>query len=405
MKAVIARWMGLGAALGMCGALAGTLQASQEAEQAAVPGAATYRVSELATLGGSPSRGNSINELGWVTGFSSQELNVARHAMLWAYGQKLDLGTLGGYNSSVTWPVKNNLGLIVGISQTETPDPLGEEWSCSGFFAGPHATGQTCRGFAWAWGVMKRMPTLPGGNNSFATGANNLGQVVGWAENGVHDPTCAGAQKLQFRAVVWDPLRNRLQELPRYMDDSSSSATAINDRGQVVGISGDCDQAVGRLTAKHIVLWERGTVTNLGTLGGRAWNTAMAINRQGDVVGFAGEAGDDPYNPAPRFNAWLWTRRGGITLLNRLPGHVTAQANSINSRGQIVGTSCPAAGACSAVLWQGSDVAIDLTAQTPDVAGALEHAQDINEFGQITGRMSKPGTTQKVPYVLTPVSR
>lgn len=402
MKAVIARWMGIGAALGMCGALAATLQASRQEEQAAAAGVATYRVAGLGSLGGTPNRANSINDLSWATGYSSLEGNVARHAMLWAYGQQLDLGTLGGHNSSVTWPVKNDLGLIVGISQTGAPDPLNEEWSCSGFFSGPHATGQICRGFAWAWGVMKPMPTLSGGNNSFATGANNLGQVVGWAENGVRDPTCTGAQKLQFRAVVWDPLRNRLQELARYRDDTSSAATAINDRGQVVGISGICDQAIGRLTAKHIVLWEGGTVISLGDLGGTAWNTAMAINRQGDVVGFAGEAGDDPFNPNPRFNAWVWTRSGGIRLLRRLPGHVSAQANGINSRGQIVGTSCPAAGACRAVLWQGNDEAIDLTTQTRGFDGALEHGQDINELGQITGRMAKPGSTQKVAFVATP---
>ena len=37
---------------------------------------------------------------------------------------------------------------------------------------------------------MTRLPTL-GGTHGFATGTNNLGQTVGWAENTVLDPTCS----------------------------------------------------------------------------------------------------------------------------------------------------------------------------------------------------------------------
>jgi len=51
-----------------------------------------------------------------------------RHATLWRNGVLSDLGTLGGPNSSVTWGVKNTAGIIVGISQTATPEPLGESW-------------------------------------------------------------------------------------------------------------------------------------------------------------------------------------------------------------------------------------------------------------------------------------
>lgn len=407
MTTAIARWMHMGVALTMVGALTGTPRAApQDGQSAATTTGATttYRVSELTALGGTPNRANSLNDLGWATGYAVLADGSARHAMLWAHGHPFDLGTLGGFNSSVTWPVKNNLGLIVGISQTAEPDPLGEEWSCGSFFSGPNATGQVCRGFAWAFGFMRRMPTL-GGTHSFATGANNLGQVVGWAENAIQGDDCVGKQKLRFQAVIWDPFRNRLQELPRHGDDTSSAATAINDRGQVVGISGICDQAVGRLTAKHAVLWERGTVTHIGNLGGLAWNTPMSINRHGDIAGFAGEAGDDPYNPAPRFEAFVSTRGEGIKRLKRLAGHVSAQANSINGRGQIVGTSCPASGSCRAVMWHGSDEPIDLTLRTRGFDGVLEQAQDINERGQISGRLARSGSTQRMAFIATPSSR
>ena len=39
---------------------------------------------------------------------------------------------------------------------------------------------------------MRALPTL-GGNNGFAAGDNNLGQIAGWAETTTHDPTCIRA--------------------------------------------------------------------------------------------------------------------------------------------------------------------------------------------------------------------
>ena len=99
--------------------------------------ATEYHVTNLSSLGGTVSRGNSINNRGWVAGYSNLAGNQSRHATLWLDGMAVDLGTLGGPNSSVTWPVKNNRGLIAGISQTATPDPLGENWSCAAFFPRP----------------------------------------------------------------------------------------------------------------------------------------------------------------------------------------------------------------------------------------------------------------------------
>ncbi len=362
--------------------------------------ASSYHVTNLPSLGGTVARGNSLNDRGWVAGYSTLAGDQSRHAALWLHGSSIDLGTLGGSNSSVTWPVKNNTGLIAGIAQTATPDPLGETWSCSAFFSGPAAAGHTCLGFVWEGGVMRALPTL-GGNNGFATGANDLGQVVGWAENTVHDPTCVPPQVLQFRAVLWSPGRHQIHELPPLPGDTSGAATAINDRGQVVGISGTCDQAVGRFTAAHAVLWENGRVTDIGNLGGNAWNTPMAINQRGDVVGFAGQPGDDPDNPQLR--AFLWTRRDGIRNLGTLPGDVYSEAHGINEWRQVVGVSCDAAGNCRAFLWE-NGVMKDLnTLVAHGYAGVLTTAQDINDLGAITGRAADPATGGRPAFLATPV--
>src|SRR5437899_3914386 len=105
-----------------------------------------YHVSNLASLGGTSSGGNSINDQSWVAGYSRLP-NRNRHATLWRSGLLSDLGTLGGPNSSVTWNVKNTQGVIVGISQTADSEPLGESWSSAAFYSTPNNIGFINLGF------------------------------------------------------------------------------------------------------------------------------------------------------------------------------------------------------------------------------------------------------------------
>lgn len=358
-------------------------------------------VVNLSSLGGARNQGNGINNRGWVSGFSNLEGNQSRHATLWQNGSILDLGTLGGPNSNVGWAVKNNRGIIVGIAQTNQRDPLGETWSCRIFFPPPNNVGYTCLGFVWEDGKMRELPTL-GGNNGFAAAANNVGQVVGWAETSVRDETgCKAPQVLQFRAVIWGPEKHQIQELPPLPGDTSGAATAINDRGLVVGISGSCDQAVGRHTARAAVIWENGRPTDIGDLGNNTWNTPTAINQRGDVAGFASMPGSDPNNPT--LHAFLWTKEGGIQELKPLTGDTDSQASGINERRQVVGLSCGASG-CRAVLWE-NGVTKALRA-APGYNAHLEFAVDINDLGEITGRaIINPVTLERVAFLATPVNQ
>jgi probable HAF family extracellular repeat protein len=347
-----------------------------------------YQVSNLATLGGTSSGGNSINDQTWVAGYSRLTDNQSRHAALWRNGSITDLGTLGGPNSSVTWSVKNTQGIIVGISQTADPEPLGELWSSAAFYGPPNNVGFINLGFVWEQGQMRGLPNFPGGNNGFATGANNLGQVVGWAENDVHDPMCVSPQVLQFRPAMWSLGPDQIHELPLIPGDSSGAATAINDNGQIVGISGICDQAVGRHTARHAVLWENGGVTDLGNLGANWWNTPTAINQRGDIVGFAG---DPAFVEGDIVHAFMWTREDGIRHLKplprRTPPHVDSEAYGINEARQVVGVSCDADFVdCRAVVWNQGNTPIDLNDVKGGFSPRLESAKDINNLGQITGR-------------------
>lgn len=369
----------------------------------------TYKVRQLPSLGGTSSRGNGVNDAGLVTGFSNLTGNAARRATLWFDGHKLELDTLGGTNSSVAWSGQNNRSLVVGIAQTSKLQTRKDGWSCRAFFPGPDNTKYTCLGFVWEWGRMRPLPTL-GGDNGFATSANNRRQVVGWAETTVEDASCTFPQQPQFRAVRWDLNTNQTLELPPYGHDTSGAATAINDRGQVVGISGDCDQSVGRKTARHAVLWDKGTVTDLGNLGADTWNTPTAITERGDViVGFANSPDADPN--VPRFRAWLWTEREDLCTkrpgtdmcdLGTLDAGGTAEAWGVNERGQVVGTSCPPSGDCKAFLWE-HGVMKDLNLLKGNYKDHLENAMDINNLGQITGRtLSSSG---REAFIATPKRR
>jgi len=366
----------------------------------AAPAPSYELVAYTSTLGGTANRGDAINNRGWVAGFSSLPSNTVRHAALWRDGAITDLGTLGGPNSSVVWSGLNNSGVVVGIAETAALDPLGEEWSCSAFF--PTVTGHVCRGFAWADGDMTAMPTL-GGNNSYATDVSASGQVVGWAETAVRDPTCNAPQVLQFRAIRWDPKNGNVQELRPLAGDSASAATAINNRGEAVGISGECDVAVGRFSAQHSVLWDRnGTPTELPNLGGTSWNTPAAISERGDVVGFSNPAGPGDAEGDFISHAFLWTRKDGIRDLGTLAGDAFSEALSINERGQVVGVWFGGSAGLRAFLWE-DGVMYDLNALVPGGApGVLVSARDINDRGQITGDLREAGTGRTLPYVATP---
>ena len=366
-----------------------------------------YNVSTLPDFGGTSSGGNSINDQSWAAGYSRLP-NRNRHATLWRNGVLSDLGTLGGPNSSVTWNVKNTAGIIVGISQTADPQILGESWSSAAFYSTPNNVGYINLGFVWQNNQMRGLPNFPGGNNGFATGANNLRQVVGWAENGVHDPTCCCTQVLQFLPAVWDlGSADQVHDLPLISGDTSGAATAINDNGQIVGISGICDQAVGRHTAKHAVLWQNGTVTDIyPNAPAPWWNTPTAINQRGDVVGFGG---DPAFVEGDIVHAFMWTREDGIRQLkplpNRTPKHVDSEAYGINEARQVVGVSCDADQVdCRAVIWDHGNTPTDLNDLKGSYSAFLALAKDINNKGEITGRAFDPTTGALIAYLAVPVS-
>lgn len=368
-----------------------------------------YSVIRLGTLGGTFSGAYAgINSKGWAAGDSSLQGDVTEHGFLWRGGVMTDLGTLGGLNSAASFI--NDSGLIVGSAQTSEADPNGEGWGQG--FSCPKGPGPNfaCEGYdklvlpyVWRNGVMTALPTL-GGNNGQANDVNNLGQIVGWAENSNVDSNCATPQHFDIRAVIWRPEADK-KELPPFPGDPVSAAVSINDNGQVVGLSGTCGVPSTSLGV-HAVLWQNGAVIDLGSLGGMMNNAAFFINNRGQVVGQSDLAGDTNTHAVLWQHGVMAGEAATITItdLGTLPAPLnsSSQAQMINDKGQVVGNSCDANFNCAPFLWEDGVMTNLNDLIPPDSPLQLIFAGAINAEGQITGVALDMKTGETPAFVATP---
>lgn len=344
-----------------------------------------YRIVSLGSLGGTNSSGVTINNVGEVMGSSDLAGNTSQEAALWFFGLTIPLGTLGGPNSTVDWPNRNDSGVIVGTSETATKDPLGEAFSCPAVFLSP--SGNSCVGFVWRNFKMKQLPTL-GGNNAIGASINGEGVAVGWAETNVADGSCILPQVYQFLPVVWGPNYNEARALPTFPGDADGAATALNDRGQIVGISGTCDTAIGAYSAKHALLWENGQPIEMQLFGGSGWNTPMAINNRGVVAGFANVPPDVVDGQLQiTWTSFLWSKENGKTNIGVLTGDAYSEATGINDEGTVIGVSFAAGFASSrAYLYKDGQIEDLNKLALPGSGLYLISTGDINDAGVITGQ-------------------
>ena len=192
--------------------------------------------------------------------------------------------------------------------------------------------------------------TLDGMVSAQATAINDIGQVVGWSENG--GPA---------HAFLWqDGVMRDLGTL----GGAYSRPTDINGLGQVVGQS---TTAEGRW---HPFLWSGGTMTDLHP-GAPNFNESVSprINNSGQVIWSDYPVGVSDTRDRP--HPFLWSNGVLTDLLGRAGG-----ALDINDRGQIVG-STTADGL--AYVWQNG------TLQFLPSLGGSARAYGINNRGQIIG--------------------
>jgi len=356
-----------------------------------------YKITDLGTNNSKDnfSMAMGLNHQGWaenMDGFVNPPENnmgttVSRgRAVISIYGFiNIDLGTLGkpGANSWINWGGINDRGEAVGMSETAEPDPNGEDLCGFGTFL-------TCVPFFWRDGHMSALPTV-GGNNGQASAINNRGEVVGFAETADADPTCPPAPAEV--PVLWD--KGQAHPLPLVGTDPDGFAFGINDRGQAVGYSGNC------FFATHAVVWKNNTVVVLQDLGGTKSNIAFVINNRGQIAGKVRSADGTTYVAA------LWQPDGTLKNLGVLPEDHAAFATGINDRGQVVGNNVDSGNNWShGFIWQ-NDVMTDINRLIPEDSNlAVISASNINERGQISGMatvLAGPYEGEIHAFLATPV--
>lgn len=115
----------------------------------------------------------------------------------------------------------------------------------------------------------------------------------------------------------------RVTDLGVLNGDVGSGANAINERGEVVGWSGEL------YNHTHAILWSNGNRINLH-VGPERCSEARAININGEVVGWYGNNSQTLSHPC------LW-REGTRRDLSAVDGCTFGHANEINDKGHIVG--------------------------------------------------------------------
>lgn len=350
-----------------------------------------YTIVDLGTLGGTFSQAGGLNNRGWVAGTSTPTSGYTVHAFLWRNGKMIDVGSAGQPNSatSESEPI-NDEGAVTGYLDTATPDPEGENFCGFGY--------HICLPFVWHKGAINVLP-LPGGNNGQADQINDEWQIVGTGETSVPDPNCQSPQVYDLVATVWGPKKGQLRTLPPYGSDTEAAAFGINDKGEVVGTSGNCALLSKSFGYVEAILWRNGRPINLGNLGGGVFNTGFGINNKSEVTG---QAEVTLYGA---FHAYLW-QHGVMRDLGTFPGDMFSLGNAINDRTQIVGLSWPYGTATyHGFLWQ-EGAMYDLNTLIPKHSDiSVLEALGINERGQIAGWGFDRNTYELRGFLATPCDR
>jgi probable HAF family extracellular repeat protein len=228
---------------------------------------------------------------------------------------------------------------------------------------------------------MRNLGTLSGDTDSYAQAINNSGQVAGVSYSAVSSV---------LHAFLWT-LAGGMQDLGT-LGGSSSFAYGINDYGEVVGASdlpGD--------STFHAFLWTPSAgMQDLGTLGGPD-STAVAINKYGEIVGWS-------YLPDNRSIAFLWTRSGGMHSLGTLGG-TTSTAYALNSSGQIFGWANTASNTQEAFSWTPSHGMRSLGAGSNSVALGVNTSDEVVGYDSEFAFLWTPALhEQYLNYLLPPNS-
>ncbi len=212
---------------------------------------------------------------------------------------------------------------------------------------------------------------LPGGKSSTAYAINNRGQVVGQSQVlYTADPYYNGSIVNHAFLFSAGSLRD-LGVLHVFPSSRYSVAFSINNHGQVAGYSTTKSDDT---LYTHPFLWSAGQMLDLGTLGGIDPGYASSVNDGGTVVGQSPVRTNDPHS-------FIWQNAVLRDLLLASPSLGThSQVTCINNRNQICGTLSGSSKSLG-FLWENGRI----TRLLGTLGGTNSYAKAINDFGHIVG--------------------
>jgi probable HAF family extracellular repeat protein len=236
-----------------------------------------------------------------------------------SHGNTLNASTVAGavtYERQVSGPIYHAVTWSGGRPPVDADSqlPQGAPWGAG--FSGISATGTLIGDLGRQNGGTQAFTMKSGSVNTIsgmttAKGINASDTVVGW-----------GSGNNCVRAVMWQ--NGTLTDLGT-LGGCIASAEAINDSNQVTG------QAQATTGSSHAFLWQNGHMQDLGTLGGCS-SYGNAINAAGAVVGRADTNG----NCGALWQAFEYAG-GRMVSLGLLPGTAVSTATGINASNVIVG--------------------------------------------------------------------
>jgi probable HAF family extracellular repeat protein len=357
-----------------------------------------YTIQDLGVFGANASAPGGplvVTDSGWISGAAA--VGTAEHAVLYYRGNMIDVGTPGLGGNSMGYGV-NESGVTAGEAESIAAGLATTEDFCGFQFLGFTSSPTPCVPFVWQNRQMVPLPTL-GGVNGSATEVNSSGMVGGYAETATMDPNCTAPQKYQFKPVVWS--NGKVQALPTG-NDADGLVTAVNDRGDAAGSSGDCAPLnpilLLYLNPTHAVLWRKGEAIDLGNLGGEFNHLPHGMNNLGQVVGESDLPGDQT---AHAFLASPGTKMQDLGVVG---DDYYSFGFGINDGGDIVGLSANADFSVIRAFIRRNGALVDLNTLASGNPSELYllTACFINSKGEITG-IALDASGAEHAYLATPI--